>query len=330
MSIYSTVPGSNNLMSKELNAALTYLSEHASMTLFSLKNVNTSSSRTVFNPDGYPVADVVTLTLRSSSIGGQNVQLQFFYNPYDWTFPPDLIIQGSNITPSLTDLGLDNTWNSQDPSGLSKVLGRISRILQHGERQRVASFENERIQVEYSCLHENEVLFAVPFYIKYHENGASHSIKACAKIQFLVSSLVDDVMEALSTIEVLSSFDHPNMIKSIPGIELRESITDYLDRVKRSVSEHFDKLARTRYIKRDFMDAFCTTFRRNLLECDRVNFSYAAVMLRVPNENLKADAHPTAIVTVYISDTFPEQYPKMTLSFPILPSNDNAPVPTPQ
>lgn len=73
MALFATVTGSNNLLSYDLNRSLAYLSAHSSMTLFSLKNVNTSSTQTVFNPDGHPVADIVELTLRSSSIGGQNV-----------------------------------------------------------------------------------------------------------------------------------------------------------------------------------------------------------------------------------------------------------------
>ena len=54
----------------------------------------------------------------------------FYYDPYDWSFPPDLILRGTSIKPSLSDIGLDNTWDYQDPSNLSKVLSKISRMLQ--------------------------------------------------------------------------------------------------------------------------------------------------------------------------------------------------------
>ncbi|KAF9303343.1 hypothetical protein BGZ74_003952 [Mortierella antarctica] len=345
MALYATVTGSNNLLSYDLNRSLHYLSTHSSMTLFSLKNVNTSSTQTVFNPDGHPVADIVDLTLRSSSIGGQNVHLQFYYDPYNWSFPPDLIIRGTSIKPSLTDIGLDNTWDYQDPSNLSKVLGKLSRMLQHGERQRVASFENERIQVEYSCLHEHEemdcclipssdgptkVLFAVPFYIKYTVNGAPQSIKACAKIQFRVSTLMNEVMDALSTVEVLSSFEYHDLLKSIPPISLRESITEFLDRITQSVVDHLEKIERSRHIKKDLMDELIKTFRKNLLECDRVNNNYAAFLFQVPKDGPKPDGIPTAVVTIYVTESFPEKFPKITISMPILPVNETSYVPPPQ
>ncbi|KAI9233521.1 MAG: hypothetical protein BYD32DRAFT_425697 [Podila humilis] len=344
MALFATVTGSNNLLSYDLNRSLAYLSAHSSMTLFSLKNVNTSSTQTVFNPEGHPVADIVELTLRSSSIGGQNVHLQFYYDPYNWSFPPDLILRGTSIKPSLTDIGLDNTWDYQDPSNLSKVLGKISRMLQHGERQRVATFENERIQVEYSCLHDHEemdcclisssdgptkVLFAVPFYIKYTVNGAPKSVKACAKIQFRVSSLMNEVMDALSTVEVLSSFEYHDVLKSIPPIGLRESITEFLERVTQSVVDHLEKIERSRHIKKELMDELIKKFRKNLLECDRVNNSYAAFLIQVPRDGPKPDGVPTAVVTVYATESFPEKYPKITISMPILPAHDTSNVAPP-
>jgi hypothetical protein len=56
--------------------------------------------------------------------------VQFFYDPYDWSFPPDLIIHGSPIKPSLSDIGLDDSWNHEDPANLKKVLGKLARIIQ--------------------------------------------------------------------------------------------------------------------------------------------------------------------------------------------------------
>jgi len=56
--------------------------------------------------------------------------VQFFYDPYDWSFPPDLLINGQLIKPSLEDLGLDESWDKNDPSNLSNVLGKLSRMMQ--------------------------------------------------------------------------------------------------------------------------------------------------------------------------------------------------------
>jgi len=73
MSLYTTPKDSQFLINPYLSQSLTHLSEHASMTLFSLKNVSVGSSQTVFNPDGNPIADSVKMTMRSSSIGSNAV-----------------------------------------------------------------------------------------------------------------------------------------------------------------------------------------------------------------------------------------------------------------
>ncbi|KAG0348720.1 hypothetical protein BG004_004434 [Podila humilis] len=331
MALYTTVSGSNNLLSYHLSQSLSYLAAQSNMTLFTLKNVSTSSTQTVFNPDAHPVADIVEIALRSSSIGGQNVHLQFYYNPYNWEIPPDLIILGSTIKPSLADIGLDNTWDYQDPSNLSKVLGKLSRMLQHGERQRVASFDNERIQVEYSCLSDHEemdcclipasdgptkVLFAVPFYIEYTANGTNHKIK--------VSSLMGDVSQAFSSIEFLSSFEHRDILKSIPPIGLRESITEFLERITSTVIKYFEKLERSHFMQKELIDELVKTFRTNLLECDMSNYTYVAFLFQVPRETSKSDAIPAAVVTIYVNETFPETFPKITIAMPIISSSELA------
>lgn len=56
--------------------------------------------------------------------------VQFYFDPYDWSFPPDLIIHGLLLSPSLADLGLDESWDHEDPRNLSKVLGKLSRMMQ--------------------------------------------------------------------------------------------------------------------------------------------------------------------------------------------------------
>lgn len=44
---------------------------------------------------------------------------------------------------------------------------------------------------------------------------------ACAKIQFRVSSLMNEVMDALSTVEVLSSFEYHDLLKSVSEMDMR-------------------------------------------------------------------------------------------------------------
>jgi hypothetical protein len=56
--------------------------------------------------------------------------VQFFYDPYDWSFPPDLIIHGMPVKPSLRDIGLDESWDHEDPANLCKVLTKLSRTIQ--------------------------------------------------------------------------------------------------------------------------------------------------------------------------------------------------------
>ncbi|KAI1321201.1 hypothetical protein EDD11_007767 [Mortierella claussenii] len=128
--LYTTQKGSHFKTSHYLGLSLNHLAEQAGMTLFSIKDVHLASSQTVFNPDGNPIADVVEITMRSSTIGSNTVDLEFHYDPYDWSFPPDLIIHGLSLSPSLNDLGLDDTWNYEDSANLSKVLSKLSRMMQ--------------------------------------------------------------------------------------------------------------------------------------------------------------------------------------------------------
>jgi hypothetical protein len=58
------------------------------------------------------------------------ILVEFYYDPYDWSFPPDLIIRGNMIKPSLQDIGLDDSWDQKDPSCLSNTLGKLSRMMQ--------------------------------------------------------------------------------------------------------------------------------------------------------------------------------------------------------
>ncbi|KAG0366804.1 hypothetical protein BGZ54_004858 [Gamsiella multidivaricata] len=305
MSLYITAKGSPYNRSHYLNQSLHHLAEQYGMTLFSVKDVNLSCSQTVFNPDGNPIADILEITMRASTIGSKTVDLQFFYDPYDWSFPPDLIIHGLSTNPSLSDLGLDDSWDHEDPANLSRVLGKLSRMMQHGERQRVALCDNERIQVEYSCLHDMEemdcclipgmdgptkVLFAVPFHIAYHSNGKKRRTKVVAKIQFLISSLVpNDITAAQSKLEVLSSFEYPELIQSVSEISKEEPITAYIERVTKRVTDHFERQGRSRQLKKEFIETITTTFK-----------------------------------------PFPDEYPKMTMTAPVMPGDSYTATPPPE
>ncbi|KAG9320608.1 hypothetical protein KVV02_004198 [Mortierella alpina] len=341
MSLYTTPKDSRFLINPYLSQSLTHLSEHAAMTLFSLKNVSVGSSQTVFNPDGNPVADSVKMTMRSSSIGCNSVNLQFYFDPYDWSFPPDLIIQGFLLSPSLTDLGLDETWDHEDPRNLSNVLGKLSRMMQHDERQRVKMCDNERIQVEYVSLDENgemdcslipgvdgptKVVFAVPFFIAYAQQGKQKQLKVVAKIQYLISSLVpNDVTAAKSKLEVLSAFEHPDILQGVPEIAKHEPITSYMERASRRVQDFFERQERAQKMRKEFIETMVITFRENLLECDIMNHTYASFMFTVQKEK-----PATAIATFYVADTFPEIYPKLTLTSPMMPSDCFKPAPAPE
>ncbi|KAG0209634.1 hypothetical protein BGX28_010150 [Mortierella sp. GBA30] len=336
MSLYSTLKDSRFLINHYLTQSLNHLSDQAAMTLFSLKNVKVASSQTAFNPDGNPIADTVEMTMRSSSIGSNCVDLQFYYDPYDWSFPPDLIIHGLLIKPSLADLGLDESWDHEDPANLSKVLGKLSRMMQHGERQRVKMCDNERIQ-EMDCSlipgldGPTKVVFAVPFFIAYVQKGKKKQLKVVAKIQFLISDLLpNDVTAAQSKLEALSTFDHLEILKGISEISKHEPITSYMERVSRRVQDHFEKLERGQQMRKEFIEAMVSTFRENLLECDIVNHTYASFMFIVPREKHRTESQPTAIASFYVSDTFPDEYPKLTLSAPMMPSNSFVLAPVPE
>ncbi|KAF9924117.1 hypothetical protein FBU30_005857 [Linnemannia zychae] len=345
MSIYTKPKNSDLQLSLYLSQALSYLSDHASMTLFSVRKLNVSSSQRVFNPDGAPIADVVQLTMRSSSIGSNSVDLQLFYDPYDWSFPPDIILHGLYMKPSLADLGLDDSWDHEDPANLSKMLKKLSYMMQHDERQRVAMCDNERIQVEYSCLHEQEemdcclipgidgptkVIFAVPFCVNFHYQGANQNIKLVAKIQFLISSLVpNDVAAVKSHIEQLTTFDYPDLLRGVPDIAKHESVMEYIARVSKKITEHFDKAHRRREMKKEMIDTLVKTFRPNLLECDLANHTFASFLFIVNREKGR-DGTASAIATFYLSDSFPDEYPKLTLAVPLMPSSSYLPTPEPE
>ncbi|GJJ79030.1 BRCA1-A complex subunit BRE [Entomortierella parvispora] len=345
MTVYSTSKGSHYLMSQTLSQSIQYLGENATMNLFSVKNVNLGSSQTVFNPDGRPIADTVQLSMRSSSIGSNSVDLQFFYDPYDWSFPPDLIINGQLIKPSLQDLGLDDSWDKNDPANLSSVLGKLSRMMQHGERERVAHCENERIQVEYSCLHDmtemdcclipgvdgpTKVLFAVPFHVPYTQEGKKRRLKVVAKIQYFISSLMpNDVSNAKSRLETLSSFEYPEILEAIPDIGQQEHIVDFVERVTRKVSDHFQRKEKLGQMKKEFIEATIKTFRPCLIEYDDEDYKQASFLLIVPKEG-RGDQGSTAIATFSLPDAFPDEYPKVTLSSPYMPFDSFLSPPAPE
>ncbi|KAG9067963.1 hypothetical protein KI688_011554 [Linnemannia hyalina] len=304
MSIYTMPKNSDLQLSLYLSQALSYLSDHASMTLFSVRKLNVGSSQKVFNPDGSPIADNVQLTMRSSSIGSNSVDLQLFYDPYDWSFPPDIILHGLFMKPSLSDLGLDDTWDHEDPANLSKVLKRLSYMMQ--------------------------VIFAVPFYINFQDQGVNQQIKLVAKIQFLISSLVpNDVAAVKSHIEPLSTFDYPDLLRGVPDIGKHEPVMEYIERVSKRITEHYDKLQRRREMKKEMIETLVGTFRQNLLECDLVNYTFASFML-IANRDKGRDGTASAIATFYLSDSFPDEYPKLTLSAPLLPSSSYLPTPEPE
>ncbi|KAG0019991.1 hypothetical protein BGZ80_004936 [Entomortierella chlamydospora] len=310
MSLYTTPKGSHHIRSHYLVQSLNYLADHAGMTLFSLKNLNLGSSQTVLNPDGNPIADVVEITMRSSTIGSNTVDLQFFYDPYDWSFPPDLIIDGLHTRPSLKDLGLDSSWDHDDPANLSREM----------DCSLIPGIDGP-----------TKVVFAVPFYVVYTADGKKRRTKVVAKIQFMISSLVpNDVTAVQSKIETLSPFSHPELIQSIIEIGKHEPIVSYIERVTKKITDHFEKDERAKRLRKDFIETITSTFRENLLECDIVNNTFASFLFSVPKDMSRPDVLSTAIATFYLSDRFPEEYPKLTLTSAILPSDSNARTPAPE
>ncbi|KAG0073136.1 hypothetical protein BGZ90_011670 [Linnemannia elongata] len=316
MSIYTKPKNSDLQLSLYLSQALSYLSEHASMTLFSVRKLNVGSSQKVFNPDGSPIADNIQLTMRSSSIGSNSVDLQLFYDPYDWSFPPDIILHGLFMKPSLTDLGLDDSWDHEDPANLSKVLKKLSYMMQcsmmsdrewhgatmSGYKSSMDAFRTKRQEMD-CCLipgvdGPTKVIFAVPFYINFQDQGVNQQIKLVAKIQFLISSLVpNDVAAVKSQIEPLSTFDYPDLLRGVPDIGKHEAVMDYIERVSKRITEHFDKIQRRREMKKEMIETLVGTFRQNLLECDLVNYTFASFMLIV-NRDKGRDGTASAIATL--------------------------------
>ncbi|KAF8982647.1 hypothetical protein BGZ46_000896 [Entomortierella lignicola] len=320
MPLYTTPKDSHHKQSYYLSLSINHLASQAGMTLFSLKNLNLGSSQTVFNPDGNPVADIVEITMRSSTIGSNTVDLQFFYDPFDWSFPPDLIIHGLPTIPSLSELGLDDSWDHEDPSNLNKVLGKLSRIMQKMDCSLIPGTDGP-----------TKVVFAVPFYVAYKNDGKKRRTKVVAKIQFVISSLVpNDVAAVQSKIEALSPFNYPELLQSIPEISKHEPIISFIERVTKKITDHFDKNDKAKQLKKKFIETIISTFESNLLECDVVNHTFASFIFSVPKDKSRPDTFSTAIATFYLSDRFPDEYPKLTLTSPILPNNSNARTPTPE
>ncbi|KAI8354438.1 hypothetical protein B0O80DRAFT_487221 [Mortierella sp. GBAus27b] len=343
MALYTTPSGSQPRKSYYLSQSLNHLSEQTGLTPFTIKTINLSCSQTVFNPDGNPIADVVEICMRSSTIGTNTVDLQFFYDPYDWSFPPDLMVHGLAVKPSLRDIGLDESWDHEDPANLCKVLTKLSRTIQHEERQRVAMCDNERIQVEYSCLHDSEemdccliqgndgptkVLFASPFDVSYVHEGKKHRAKFVAKVQFLISSLVpNDVTAVQSKVEALTAFDYPDLVQSVSDIGKHESIVDFMERIKKKVTDHYEKLGRGRQLRKEFIEELISTFRYALLECDIVDYKFATFLFTVPKDRTRSDS---AVAAFYVSESFPDEYPKLTLTSTAMPVNSYTPTPPPE
>ncbi|KAF9128591.1 hypothetical protein BGW39_004946 [Mortierella sp. 14UC] len=325
MSIYTKPKNSDLQLSLYLSQALSYLSDHAAMTLFSVRKLNVGSSQKVFNPDGAPIADTVQLTMRSSSIGSNSVDLQLFYDPYDWSFPPDIILHGLYMKPSLADLGLDDTWDHEDPANLSKVLKKLSYMMQHDERQR---------EMDCSLIPgidgPTKVIFAVPFYVDFQDQGTNQQVKLVAKIQFVISSLVpNDVAAVKSHIEPLSTFTYPDLLRGTPDIGKHEPVMDYIGRISNRISEHFGRIQRKRDMKKEMIKTLLEAFRPNLLECDLVNHTFASFLFVVDRVKPR-EGTATAIATFYLTDSFPDEYPKVTLTAPLLPSSSYLPTPEPE
>ncbi|KAI1321200.1 hypothetical protein EDD11_007766 [Mortierella claussenii] len=176
-----------------------------------------------------------------------------------------------------------------------------------------------------------KVLFAVPFNVPYFSKGKKRRLKVVAKIQFLISSLVpNDVAAVQSRIEVLSSFDAPELLHSISEIEKQEPITAYIERVTKKITEHFERAERAKQMKKVFVEALSTTFRDNLLECDLANYTFASFLFSVPKDKTRPEPYSTAVATFYVSDNFPDEYPKLTLTAPMVPGAAYKSTPPPE
>ncbi|KAG0231925.1 hypothetical protein BGW41_002008 [Actinomortierella wolfii] len=206
------------------------------------------------------------MAIRASSISPQTFDLEFHFDSYDWTFPPDLIISGSSLRPSLRDIGLDDSWDANDRSCLAK----------HEERLKVATLQNERIQFEYSTLHEREemdcgvifsdgptrVMFAVPFNVSYRYHGRDMRVKAVVKVQYTISALMENnITSVQSNIEFLSEFTHPEITSKLSPIGFEESIHDYIENVQRIIVQEFEKREKGQKLRTSLIEELATTFR---------------------------------------------------------------------
>ncbi|KAG0227095.1 hypothetical protein BGW42_003153 [Actinomortierella wolfii] len=300
------------------------------------------------------------MAIRASSISPQTFDLEFHFDSYDWTFPPDLIISGSSLRPSLRDIGLDDSWDANDRSCLAKVLARLARMLQasgirrvdhkclsistwlederyqtHEERLKVATLQNERIQFEYSTLHEREemdcgvifsdgptrVLFAVPFNVSYRYHGRDMHVKAVVKVQYTISALMENnITSVQSNIEFLSEFNHPEITSKLSPIGFEESIHDYIENVQRIIVQEFEKREKGQKLRTSLIEELATTFRRHILECDTEKHYYISMLFNTPShEASRQDTTCSAIVTVLLTDNFPEEYPKIAFGSPVYP-----------
>ncbi|KAG0265682.1 hypothetical protein DFQ27_000469 [Actinomortierella ambigua] len=307
-----------------LHHAIQCLSKRTGQTLFAVKNVSLHSTRTYHNSAGDRVADILRMAIRTSTISLHTFDLEFHFDSYDWTFPPDLILVGSPLRPSLRDIGLDDSWDAGDRTCLSK----------HEERLKVASLQNERIQFEYSTLHEREemdcgvvvsdgptkVLFAVPFEISYRCNGRDEQKKAVVKVQYTISALVENnVTSVQSNIEFLSDFKHPEITSKLNPIGFDESIHDYIEEVQRTISHEFDRKERGQRLRKSLLDELAATFRKHLLECDTKRHTYISILFNAARDSPRQETYYTAIITIVLTEKFPEEYPKIVFSSPGFP-----------
>ncbi|KAF8925028.1 hypothetical protein BGZ58_001200, partial [Dissophora ornata] len=139
MALYSTPKGSQHKRSHYLTQSLSHLSEQAGMTLFTIKDVSLGCSQTVFNPDGNPIADIVEITMRSSTINGNTVDLvakiQFLISSL---MPNDVTAVQSNIE-ALSRLECPELLQSISEMGkhesIVSFIERVSKkISEHFER----------------------------------------------------------------------------------------------------------------------------------------------------------------------------------------------------
>ncbi|ORY89585.1 hypothetical protein BCR41DRAFT_19204 [Lobosporangium transversale] len=176
-----------------------------------------------------------------------------------------------------------------------------------------------------------KVIFAVPFDVSYSREGKRQRIKFVAKVQFSISSLVTNaVTQVQSKVEALSPFDFPDLLQSISSIGMTEQITDYIERVTDNIRSFFEKTERAKQLKKEFVNAMMDTFHNHLLEFDAVNYSFTSFIFTISKDKARQEPPSTAIATFYLSDRFPNEYPKLTLAVPMVPGSTYKPTPSPE